>query len=456
MQASSGKGEQVVLRTVILGPHEVFTSQMLARTGGISAEIAEASARIVADVRRRGDTALAEYTARFDGVDLADMRVSKKEIDDAYQQVDPSVVSALRYAAKRIEAFHAQHLPTSWTITDDDGVVLGQKVTPIRRVGIYVPGGTAQYPSSVLMNAIPARVAGVAEIAMVAPPARDGSIAPATLVAADIAGVTEIYKAGGAQAIGALAYGTETIPPVDKITGPGNAYVASAKKCVVGDVGIDMIAGPSEVLIIADESADATLIAIDLAAQAEHDTRAATYLVTTDATLPARVETALEGLLAQSPRADITVKALTDNSLCVVCDSMDAVIAVADLIAPEHLEIVAHDAEVIADAIGNAGAIFIGPWTPESAGDYVAGPNHTLPTGGTARFSSPLSTEDFLKKSSILHYTPQGLARDRASIEAIAQDEGLWAHRQAVRMRFPLEEGVTPQSSGSKGNEASP
>ena len=424
-----------MLRTVILEPNQPLTDELLARSGGISAEIAQVAAAIVDDVRARGDVALAEYTHRFDGADLDDIRVSPAEIEAAYRAVDEQLVASLRLAAERIRHFHAQHNAQSWTIADDDGVVLGQKVTPISRVGIYVPGGTAQYPSSVLMNAIPATVAGVGEIAMAAPPARDGSVSPYTLVAADIAGVSEIYKMGGAQAIGALAYGTESVKAVDKITGPGNAYVAAAKKHVVGDVGIDMIAGPSEVLIIADESADARLVAIDLMAQAEHDVRAATYLVTTDPTLPARVAEELDELLARTSRNEITTASLRDNGLCVVCASIDDAIAVADCIAPEHLEIMAADADAIAQRLTHAGAIFIGQWTPESAGDYVAGPNHTLPTGGTARFSSPLTTDDFVKKTSLLRYTPEGLARDSAHIQTIADCEGLWAHAEAVRLR---------------------
>jgi len=425
-----------MLRTIKLESGQPFTSELLARSGGLSREIINIAADIVDDVRHRGDEALAEYTQRFDGVLLDDIRVSEEEIAYAYEKVSEELVASLRYAMQRIRMFHSHYPQKSWVIDDADDVILGQKITPIQRVGVYVPGGTAQYPSSVLMNVIPAQVAGVSEIAMVAPPAKDGTISPFTLVAADIAGVTEIYKVGGAQAIGALAFGTDTIPAVDKIVGPGNAYVAAAKKHVVGDVGIDMIAGPSEVLILADETANPRLVAIDLMAQAEHDERAATYLVTTDAALPEKVESELSQLLEATERPDITRASLEDNGLVVVCKNMADAIMVSDVIAAEHLEVMTEDADVVADTISNAGAIFIGSWTPESVGDYVAGPNHVLPTGGTARFSSPLSTDDFIKKSSIIKYTPTGLERDRLAIETIAEAEGLWAHKAAVTMRF--------------------
>ncbi|MCL2024280.1 MAG: histidinol dehydrogenase [Coriobacteriia bacterium] len=426
------------LRTVTLGLGQPLTRELLARSGGISREIIDSATAIVDDVRTRGDAALIEYTARFDGVTLAPdtLRVSEKEIDAAFELVDDEIIDALRYAAERVRFFHEQHRQKSWTMTDDDGVVLGQKITPIRRVGVYVPGGTAPYPSSVLMNTMPAHVAGVSEIAMAAPPAQGGTISPYTLVTARIVGITEIYKMGGAQAIGALAYGTETIPAVDKIVGPGNAFVAAAKKYVMGEVGIDMIAGPSEVLVLADSTANPRLVAIDLMAQAEHDVRAATYLVTTDITLPTKVEAEFADLLSHSPRAEITAASLSDNSLVVICENIDDAIAASDIIAPEHLEVLTENAAEIAERLHNAGAIFIGPWTPESAGDYVAGPNHVLPTEGTARFSSPLSTDDFVKKSSIISYTREGLERDRKAIEAIAHTEGFWAHEHAVKERF--------------------
>ncbi|MCL2491453.1 MAG: histidinol dehydrogenase [Coriobacteriia bacterium] len=425
-----------MLREIRLEPGQLLTPELLARSGGISAEIADGAAQIVDEVCLRGDKALLEYTERYDGAALDDIRVSEFEIAQAYKQVDDELVEALRYAADRIRDFHSQHVSESWTITDDEGVVLGKKITPIERVGVYVPGGTAPYPSSVLMNVLPAHVANVKHIAMATPPSSDGTVNAATLVAADIAGVDDIYKIGGAQAIGALAYGTETVDAVDKIVGPGNAYVAAAKRYVDGDVGIDMIAGPSEVLVLADEDADPRLIAIDLMAQAEHDVRAATYLVTTDPTLPGIVSEELDKLLPNSTREEITRAALTDNSLCVICETIEDAIAASDVIAPEHLEIMTDNALDVAEALSHAGAIFVGAWTPESAGDYVAGPNHVLPTEGTARFSSPLTTEDFLKKTSILSYTRKGLKRDQHAIEKIADAEGFWAHKEAVNMRF--------------------
>jgi histidinol dehydrogenase len=312
-------------------------------------------------------------------------------------------------------------------------------------VGIYVPGGRAKYPSSVLMNAIPAFVAGVDEVAMVVPPAADGSVNPYTLAAAAEAGVDEIYKVGGAQAVAALAYGTDSIPRVDKVVGPGNAYVTAAKKLVMGDVGIDMLAGPSEVLVLADESAVPAFVAIDLMAQAEHDPRAATYLVTTDPELPALVEAALAELIAASPRGDITARSLADNGLVVVCPDIVAALDTVDFIAPEHLEVQMAEPFDLLGSIRNAGAIFLGQWTPESVGDYVAGPNHVLPTGGTARFSSPLSVDDFVKKSSVLSYSYEALAMDADTVLAIADKEGLWAHGRAVSLRLEAVESYVEE-----------
>lgn len=428
-----------MLRRIKLEQDQRLTETLLARSGGITRDIINTAAAIVDDIKNRGDEALAEYTLRFDGVVLDSIIVTPDEIDAAYENVDEKLVESLEYAAARIADFHQRQLQEDWIVTDDDGVVLGQKITPIRRVGIYVPGGIAVYPSSVLMNALPAIVAGVTEIAMVVPPAQDGTVPANILVAADIAGITEIYKAGGAQAVGALAYGTETIPAVDKIVGPGNAYVAAAKKHVMGDVGIDMIAGPSEVLVLADKTSDPRLVAIDLMAQAEHDPLAATYLVTTSPKLADQVEDWLTTLLQRTQRPEITSASLNDNSVCVLCTNREQACDVSNSIAPEHLEIVMDSPHDLLDLITNAGAIFIGPWTPESVGDYVAGPNHVLPTGGTARFSSPLNVEDFTKKSSIIAYTEAALARDRTSIEAIANSEGLWSHEHAVTYRFEKE-----------------
>jgi len=416
------------------------------RTGGIDIEVLGVAQRIIDDVRRRGDEALREYTAQFDKAELTDLRVSDDEIEAAVAEVGDEFRTAIATAALAIEDFHQREVRQSWFTTVEGGVLLGQQINPIARAGIYVPGGRACYPSSVLMNAIPAIVAGVEEIAMVVPPDADGRVNPYTLAAAAEAGVTEIYKVGGAQAVAALADGTASIPRVDKITGPGNAYVTAAKKLVMGDVGIDMLAGPSEVLILADETAEPMFVAIDLMAQAEHDPRAATYLVTTDEDLPGRVELALRELLAASSRADVIERSLTDNGVVIVCSDIDVALDAANTIAPEHLEVQMAEPFELLGSIKNAGAIFLGPWTPESVGDYVAGPNHVLPTGGTARFSSPLSVDDFVKKSSVLSYSLQALEADGATIMTIAEAEGLEAHAAAVGLRLAAVFGVEDES----------
>ncbi|MCL2324106.1 MAG: histidinol dehydrogenase, partial [Actinomycetia bacterium] len=433
---------------IVLGRGERLTEALLERSGGIDKAVEEAARDIVADVVARGDAALRDYTARFDGVELDELRVTRAEIDAAYADIDGRLAGALRRCAARIREFHEQQVQQSWYQEPRDGVMLGQQVTPLRRVGVYVPGGRADYPSTVLMNVIPATVAGVAEIAVVAPPGAGGRIAASTLVAADMAGATEIYKVGGAQAIAALAYGTQSIPAVDKITGPGNAYVAAAKRLVQGVVGIDMIAGPSEVLVLADESAQARLVAIDLMAQAEHDPRAATYLVTTQPSLIEEVERELDALLEQSSREAITRAALTDNSVALVCETLEDAVAAANVIAPEHLEVLVREPRALLGSLYCAGALFLGPWTPEPVGDYSAGPNHTLPTQGTARFSSPLSADDFLKKSSVLSYTEDALRAEAGDVITMAETEGLWAHGMAVRLRVGDTEGGVGGSRG--------
>ncbi len=425
-----------MLRLIELGRGERLTEGSLRRSGGVDAEIIAVTARIVDDVRERGDVALREYTAKFDKVELSEMRVTPDEIEMAIAQVDDEFLDAIATAAGAIEDFHRRQVPQSWFTTQEGGIFLGQKVTPLRRVGIYVPGGRACYPSSVLMNAIPAQVAGVDEIVMVVPPDADGTVNPYVLAAAAEAGVEEIYKVGGAQAVAALAFGTDTIERVDKVVGPGNAYVTAAKKLVMGECGIDMLAGPSEVLVLADETAIPAFVAIDLMAQAEHDPRAATYLVTTDPELPAAVEEALEALLAESPRGEITRRSLQDNGVVVLCPDIVAALDAVDLIAPEHLEVQMTDPFDLLGSIRNAGAIFLGHWTPESVGDYVAGPNHVLPTGGTARFSSPLSVDDFVKKSSVLSYSVEALEMDGPIAMELAEREGLWAHGAAVGLRL--------------------
>lgn len=428
----------MMMRRIELGRGQCLTDGMLARTGGVDAEVLSVASRIVDDVKARGDDALRDYTAQFDKVTLTDLLVSRAEIEAAVASVPEEFKDAMASAAAAIEEFHERQVPQSWFTAGEGGIFLGQKVTALRRVGIYVPGGRASYPSSVLMTAIPAIVAGVEEIAMVVPPAADGTVSPYTLAAAAEVGVSEIYKVGGAQAVAALAFGTRTIRRVDKIVGPGNAYVTAAKKLVMGDVGIDMLAGPSEVLVLADATAEPAFVAIDLMAQAEHDPRAATYLVTDDPTLPDEVEEALELLLADAPRADVIRRSLVDNGRVIVVADAAAAIEVANAVAPEHLEVMMAEPFELLGAIRNAGAIFLGPWTPESVGDYVAGPNHVLPTGGTARFSGPLSVDDFVKRSSVLSYSREALEADAAAVVAIASAEGLDAHADAVALRLEM------------------
>ena len=424
-----------MMRRVILGEGEVFSNKHLQRKSAFNAAALAAATTIVEDVRNRGDEALKEYTAKFDGVEIENFRVPQDAIDAAIEQCPAELAEALEHAAAQIREFHERQLEQSWFATRKNGAIVGAQVRPIDAVGIYVPGGRALYPSTLLMNAIPASVAGVSRIAVVNPPTKDGSLDPAVLKAAQLSGVTEIYSVGGAQAIAALAYGTDQIPAVDKITGPGNAFVAAAKKLVSGDVGIDMIAGPSEVCVVADETADPALVAIDIMAQAEHDPLATCYLVTFSEEYADAVEAAIEGHLQDSTRADITRTSLDNEGLITVCTSLDQALEAVNVIAPEHLELHIANPAASLGKIRHAGAIFMGEWTPEAVGDYVAGPNHTLPTGGTARFSSPLSVEEFIKKSSIIEYSPEALAFDADSIIAIADREGLWAHAQSVRLR---------------------
>jgi len=425
-----------MMRRIVLERGERLAEADLSRTGGLDAEVLGVAARIIDEVRTRGDDALREYTASLDKADIGEFRVSAAEIEAAVASVEPEFLDAIASAAGAIADFHQRQVTQSWFTAQEGGIVLGQRVTPISRVGIYVPGGRACYPSSVLMNAIPAQVAGVDEIAMVVPPAADGTVNPYTLAAAAEVGVDEIYKVGGAQAIAALAYGTGSVDPVDKIVGPGNAYVTAAKKLVMGEVGIDALAGPSEVCVLADTTAIPAFVAIDLMAQAEHDPRAATYVVTVDPDLPDDVEEALKILLADAPRADIIRRSLSDNGLIVVCPDIVAALDTVDLIAPEHLEIQMADPFDILGSVRNAGAIFLGHFTPESIGDYVAGPNHVLPTGGTARFSSPLSVDDFVKKSSVISYSFEALELDGPTAVTIARAEGLDAHARAVTLRL--------------------
>ena len=423
------------MRRVILNPSEVFDNSHLQRKSAFNAKAMQIATEIVEDVRQRGDECLRELTAKFDGVEVENFRVPQEAIDEAVAKCDPALAEALEHAAAQIREFHERQLEQSWFATRENGAIVGAKVTPLDSVGIYVPGGRALYPSTLLMNALPASVAGVKRIVVVNPPTKDGTLDSAILKACELAGVTEIYSVGGAQAIAALAYGTEQIAPVDKITGPGNAFVAAAKKLVSGDVGIDMIAGPSEVCVVADETADPRLVAIDLMAQAEHDPLASCYLVTFSEEYADVVEAAVAEHVKDSTRADITMTSLDNEGLIVVCQDLAQAIGAVNVIAPEHLELHIANPMDSLGAIRHAGAIFLGEWTPEAVGDYVAGPNHTLPTGGTARFSSPLSTEEFIKKSSIIQYSPAALAADADSIVKIARHEGLWAHARSVEMR---------------------
>lgn len=426
------------MRRVVLAPNEQFTNAHLKRPSAFNPQALEAATEIIANVRENGDAALRDYTQRFDGVAVDAFRVPQSDIDAAREKIDPTTAKALEQAAAQIREFHERQLQQSWFSVREDGALVGAKVSPLDSVGIYVPGGRALYPSTVLMNALPASVAGVERIACVTPPSKDGSVDAAILEACRLSGVTEVYTVGGAQAIAALAYGTESIAPVAKITGPGNAYVAAAKKIVSGDVGIDMIAGPSEVCVVADDTADPSLVAIDLMAQAEHDPLAACYLVTFSEGYANEVERMIKVHMASSTRAEITAASLADQGLVVVCDTLDQAFTAVNIIAPEHLELHIHHAIDSLGAVKNAGAIFLGEWTPEAVGDYAAGPNHTLPTGGTAKYASPLSVDDFIKKSSVIQYSPQALGRDADIVMAIARHEGLWAHARSVELRKEL------------------
>ena len=399
------------------------------------ANVEAAVADIIAAVRARGDQAVLDFTQRFDGVRPKPMLVSQQEVEEAFAAVEPEFLAVLEQAAQNIRAFHSRQVRNSFVIADRPGIVLGQKVTPIEKVGIYVPGGTAAYPSTVLMDTIPAKIAGCPRIVMVTPPGKDGKLNPAILAAAKIAGVDAVYKVGGAQAIAALAYGTESIPKVDKIVGPGNAFVAEAKKQVFGRVSIDMIAGPSEILVIADGKSDPAHVAADMLSQAEHDKLASAVLVTDSAVLAEAVSAELERQLPLLPRRDIARASIDNCGKIIVADSLMDGIAIANEIAPEHLELMVDDPFAYLDAVKNAGSIFLGRNCPEDLGDYFAGPNHTLPTSGTARFSSPLSVDDFVKKSQFTYYTADALSQAADSIARFAEKEGLQAHGKSVLIR---------------------
>ncbi len=402
----------------------------------------EASVKEILDkVKEEKDAAVFAYTAKFDGAELtADtIKVTDAEIEEAYAQVDDTLLTVIRKAKDNIESYHAKQRQNSWFDSKPDGTILGQKITPLHRVGVYVPGGKAVYPSSVLMNVMPAKVAGVDEIIMVTPPGKNGKVSPNTLVAAKEAGVDKIYKVGGAQAIAALAYGTESIPKVDKIVGPGNIYVALAKKAVYGHVSIDSIAGPSEILVVADETANPRYVAADLLSQAEHDELASAILVTTSEKLAHEVSDQVDGFLKELSRAEIISKSLDNYGYILLADTMEDVIDVANEIASEHLEIQTKNPFEVMTKIRNAGAIFIGEYASEPLGDYFAGPNHILPTNGTAKFFSPLSVDDFIKKSSIISYSREALQKVHKDIESFAKAEQLTAHANSIHVRFEEE-----------------
>ena len=403
----------------------------------------EASVKEILDkVKEEKDAAVFAYTAKFDGAELtADtIEVTDAELEDAYAQVDDTILTVIRKAKDNIESYHAKQRQNSWFDSKPDGTILGQKITPLHRVGVYVPGGKAVYPSSVLMNVMPAKVAGVDEIIMVTPPGKNGKVSPNTLVAAKESGVDKIYKVGGAQAIAALAYGTESIPKVDKIVGPGNIYVALAKKAVYGHVSIDSIAGPSEILVVADETANPRYVAADLLSQAEHDELASAILVTTSEKLAHEVSDQVDGFLKELSRAEIISKSLDNYGYILLADTMEDVIDVANEIASEHLEIQTKNPFEVMTKIRNAGAIFIGEYASEPLGDYFAGPNHILPTNGTAKFFSPLSVDDFIKKSSIISYSREALQKVHKDIESFAKAEQLTAHANSIHVRFEEED----------------
>ncbi|OUP23231.1 histidinol dehydrogenase [Gemmiger sp. An194] len=414
---------------------QVPNSEIFARDN-IASNVEGAVTEILAQVAARGDEALREYTLRFDKADLTDLEVTEAEIDEAFAAVEPEFVEILRQAAANIRAFHEKQRRNSFVVADQPGVVLGQKIVPIQKVGLYVPGGTAAYPSTVLMDSIPAKIAGCPQLVMVTPPGADGKVNPVILAAAKIAGVDRIFKVGGAQAVAGLAYGTETLPKVDKIVGPGNAYVAEAKKQVFGRVAIDMIAGPSEILVVADGSCNAKIVAADMLSQAEHDKMASAVLVTDSGELARAVQAELERQIPLLPRSEIARASIDNNGKIIVAENLDLAIDIANEIAPEHLELCVDAPFDYLDRVRCAGSIFLGKNCPEALGDYFAGPNHTLPTSGTAKFSSALSVDDFVVKSQFTYYTADALAKVGEQVAYFARKEGLDAHANSVTVRL--------------------
>ena len=390
---------------------------------------------IIFGIKMGGDPTLINHCKTLDGADIKSLELTKEEIDAAVAEVPEDVINTLQEAADRIAYYHKAQVKEGYTL-EDEGVKLRQKVLPLKKVGIYIPGGTAAYPSTVLMNAIPAKIAGVEEIVMVSPPTTGGTIAPVILAAARIAGVDRVFRIGGAQAVAALAYGTATVPKVDKIVGPGNAYVAEAKKQVFGQVGIDLIAGPSEVLVVADKGSDARIVAADMLSQAEHDRMATAVLITTDVFVAERTAEQLEMQLADLPRQEIARESIDVNGKIIIVDTIDEAIDLANQLAPEHLELFLDDAEKYADKVVNAGSVFVGKNCPEALGDYFAGPNHTLPTSGTARFAGPLTVDDFTKTMSLTYYEPDALAYAKDKVALLAREEGLEGHAKSILSRF--------------------
>lgn len=428
------------MRIVALTPEtrSNILNDLLKRSPNHYSEYEKTVSEILNSVREKGDQALFEYTRKFDHFDLnaGNIRVTEEEIKDAYDQLDAGLVEVIRRSAENIRSFHEKQLRSSWFDTKEDGSLLGMKYMPIRRAGVYVPGGKAAYPSSVLMNVIPAKVAGVKEILMTTPPSQDGRVNPGTLVAADIAGVDTVYKAGGAQAVAAMAFGTESVAKVDKLTGPGNIFVALAKKAVYGYVGIDSVAGPSEILVLADHTANPEYVAADLLSQAEHDELASAILITTSAELAERVAEAVERFTENLSRREIIRKSLDNYGYILLAENMQDVVDAANEIASEHLEILTENPYEVMAKIHNAGAIFLGEYSSEPLGDYFAGPNHILPTNGTAKFFSPLNVDDFMKKTSIISYSREALEKVHKDIELFAISEGLTAHANSIRVRF--------------------
>ena len=422
-----------ILKCGEVSPQEIFAR--MNPTANVEGVVAE----IIAEVIKNKDNALKAYAEKFDKVTLTTLEVTKEEIDEAYQTAEKEFIEILEEAAENIRAFHSRQKREGFSLKSENGVVVGQKITAIERVGLYVPGGTAAYPSTVLMDAIPAKIAGCEEIVMVTPPAKDGSVNKNILAAAKVAGVDRIFKVGGAQAVAALAYGTESVPKVDKIVGPGNAYVAEAKKQVFGKVSIDMIAGPSEILVVADGTNNPEYIAADLLSQAEHDKMASAVLVTDSAEFAQKVSEALERQIPLLDRQEIARKSIDDNGKIIVAEDLSAAIDIANEIAPEHLELCVDEPFAYLDKIKHAGSIFLGKYCPEALGDYFAGPNHTLPTSGTAKFSSPLSVDDFVKKSQFTYYTQEALGKVADKISYFAKKEGLQAHAKSATIRFEKE-----------------